>query len=114
MEEAKKDRGFVNALTKHWPQILFVGLIVVSFTEQRLSNAALHGDVKELSTTVSTLTKIIDEKIEKESERLDDEDDGVKGDMINLAECNLEQAKLRDEIVLLRAEIMIYEKGSDK
>lgn len=73
--------SFVKTLKENWFVLVFIGTMIIQWTEARKDRAELAKDVSSLTLTISTLNKVVEEKIAKESSRLDEEDNGVRGDM---------------------------------
>ena len=111
MEESNK-----SFITKHWPQIMSGILLIAAFVEMRTYQAQLKAEVSDLTKALTENTKIEEVRLEKEASRLDDEDDGVRGDMERAVQELKEQMILRDKIVELTAanQLLEHEKGNNK
>lgn len=111
MEESSK-----TFITKYWAQIMSGILLIAAFVEMRTYQAQLKAEVFDLTKALTEHTKIEEVRLEKEAARLDDEDDGVRGDMERAVQELKEQMILRDKIVELTAanQLLEHEKGNNK
>lgn len=92
----EENKGFIS---KYWQQLFAAGLGVAAFVRLETNHSNLATSVEDMASAMQMHAEIEKERLEKQAARLDEEDDGVKGDMIELAKANKEIANLENQVL---------------
>lgn len=111
METPVKEK--TNILKEYWSHITFAVLLILSLGKMLNVVTQLESKVQELSHTIERLDQVRDEKLEKETNRLDEEDNGVRGDMeraIEELKSDLKEQRAYEDMRerAIKAELKVY------